>query len=209
VVVIDDPVRLRAGPGQMYDVAGYVRRGDALPLVARTADGEWIQVSIDGRLAWILALLAQAQTGADQVPVASQIPPTPTATATPSPTPTPTPTPLPAPVLVDPPSGASFGDKVRFTFTWFRGLQHDERVSIYVRSADGVNQSDWWVSEADILAAGGAIRAQADGFVYEINSGLGSLPPGKAFWRVAIFRDTPSDKRQMSPWSQERQIHKR
>lgn len=193
----------------MYDALGYAHQGDALPLVGRTANGEWVQVSDDGRLAWVLAALAEVRAGADQVPVAADIPPTPTATLTLTPTATPTATPVPAPVLIDPPSGASFGDKVRFTFTWFRRLRPGERVSIYVRSANGVDEFDWWVSEADLLNSGGAIRAQGKEFVYEVNSGLGPLPPGEAFWRVSIFEDTPSAKRQVSPSSQERQIFKK
>ena len=111
-----------------------------------------------------------------------------------------------APVLIEPPPGAGFKDKVRFKFTWFRRLRADERVSIYVRSADGSASFDWWVSEADLLAGGGAIYAQDDGFVYEVNSGIGPLPPGEAAWRVAIYLDTPSAKRQISPWSPERRI---
>jgi uncharacterized protein YraI len=204
--VIGDPVRLRAGPGQSYDVVGHARRGDALTVIERSSNGEWLHVGAGGRAVWILASLVEIQAGAGSIPIARDIPPTPTATLTTPPTATPTATLLPAPVLIDPPAGASFGDRVRFKFSWFRRLRHDERVSIYLRSANGLDQFDWWVSEADILAGGGAIHAQGDGYVYEVNSGLGSLPPGKAFWRIAVFVDTPAEKRQVSPGSAERPI---
>jgi hypothetical protein len=204
-----DSVRLRVGPGFAYDTVGYARRGDTLPLIGRTANGEWWQVSDGGRSAWVLASLAEAVAGGDRVPVISDIPPTPTATWTPRPSPTPSPTPLPAPVLIEPPSGARYEDKVRFKFSWFRRLRAEERVSIYVQLVDGSDSFDWWVSEADILAGGGAIYAQGDGFVYEVNSGIGPLTRGEAFWRVAIYFDAPTDKRPVSPPSEERQIYKK
>jgi hypothetical protein len=139
---------------------------------------------------------------ADQVPVVKDIPPT----RTPRPTKTPKATRVPQPVLVEPASGARFSGKVRFKFSWYRRLQQDERVSIYVWMADGSGYFDWWASETDIRNSGGAIHEQADGVVYEVNSGFGSLPAGKAYWKVAVFLDTPDEKRQVSPWSRQRRI---
>lgn len=71
---------------------------------------------------------------------------------------------------------------------------------------DGSDYFDWWVSETDILNGGGAIHEQDDHVVYEVNSGFGSLPPGIAYWKVAVFLDTPEEKRQVSPWSGKRRI---
>jgi hypothetical protein len=183
-----------------------VRQGDALPVVGRKKNGKWLQVNADGQLAWILAELLEATDAANQVPVVRDFPPTPTAGPTRPPKATRTSTRVPQPVLIEPASGAKFSDKVRFKFSWFRRLQQDERASIYVWTADGSDRFDWWVSEADILNGGGAIHEQVDSVVYEVNSGFGALPPGKAFWQVAVYLDTPAEKRQVSPWSRKRRI---
>jgi hypothetical protein len=111
--------------------------------------------------------------------------------------------------LIEPAGGAKFSDKVRFKFSWFRRLQQDERISIYMWTADGSDYFDWWVSEADILNGGGAIHEQADRVVYEVNSGFGPLPAGKTYWKVAVFLDSPSEKSQVSPWSRRRRITKK
>jgi uncharacterized protein YgiM (DUF1202 family) len=205
--VIGDVVQLRAGPSKKYDVVGSVRQGDALPVVGRRGNGKWLQVSNNGQLAWVLAELLEVTDAADQVPVVRDIPPTPT------PRPTKTPkvkrTRIPRPVLIEPAGGARFSDKVRFKFSWFRRLQQDERVSIYMWTADGADYFDWWVSETDILNGGGSIHEQEDRVVYEVNSGFGPLPPGKAFWKVGVFLDTPDEKSQVSPWSRRRRITQR
>jgi hypothetical protein len=108
--------------------------------------------------------------------------------------------------LVEPRNGARFSDRVRYKFTWIRRLEPDERVSIYVRTADRSDFFEWRASEADILGGGGAIHEQEDRVLYEVNSGFGSLPRGRVSWRVAIFYDTPDETRQVSPWSRERRI---
>ena len=204
-IVIGDGVQLLAGPRKTYDVLGTARQGDALPVVGRTRNSRWLQVSKDGQVAWILAELLEATGAVDQAPVVTDILPLPTPRPTRIPRPTRTPS-VPQPVLIEPAGGARFSDKVRFKFSWFRRLQQDERVALSVRTGDRSGQFDWWVSEADILNGGGAIHEEADRVVYEVNSGFGSLPPGRAFWRVAVFLDTPDEKRQVSPWSRERRI---
>jgi hypothetical protein len=172
-----------------------------------------LQVRHAGETAWVLASLGEPQAGADQVPVVRDIPPAPTimptVASTPTLTPTLTPTPLPAPVLLEPPAGAVFEDKVRFKFSWYRRLLPNERFSIYVRSVHENAESDWWVSEQDILDGGGAIHAVPGAFVYEVNSGLAGIPSGEAFWRVAVYEDRPEVKQAVCPWSEERPIEKK
>jgi hypothetical protein len=123
--------------------------------------------------------------------------------------PTRTATPLPAPVLLEPPAGAAFENRVRFKFSWYRRLLPYERFSIYVRSVHENAEFDWWASEQDILDGGGAIHAVLGAFAYEVNSGLGNIPPGEAFWRVTVVDDRPGVKRPVCPWSEERRIEKR
>jgi hypothetical protein len=193
----------------VYEVVGYARKGNVLPLVGRTVNNEYWLVSVGGSQAWLLASLAEASAGAEQAPVVRALPPTPTASPTASATPRPTPTSLPVPILVEPPWGAQFEDKVRFKFTWYRRLLPHEKFSIYVQSAHEGAEFDWWVSERDLLDGGGAIYAVPGGFLYEVNSGLGDIPNGEAVWRVAAFDDRPGVKRPVCGWSEGRGIVKR
>ncbi|MBN1815427.1 MAG: AAA-like domain-containing protein [Anaerolineae bacterium] len=198
-VTTGDPVRLRAGPGTIYDTLQIVTSGVEMPVVGRTSPSDWWQVDYEGQLVWVLAELVDVPPGSDAVPVVTDLPPTPTFTPTPVP---------PAPVLVEPESGARFEDKVRFKFTWVRRLHDDENFSIYVRSADGSQSYVWWVGEADILSGGGAIYTLTDGVLYEVESGIGMLPSGEAFWRVAAL-PFPTPENPTVNWSEERQIYKK
>jgi hypothetical protein len=71
--------------------------GSSLPLVARTANGAWLQVNAGGRLVWVTSELVQVNRTLDQIPIAAEIPPPPTATMTPTATATATPTLTPTP----------------------------------------------------------------------------------------------------------------
>jgi hypothetical protein len=198
-------VHLRAGPQRKFDVLGQVRQGDVLVVVGRTRNGKWLQVSSDGQLAWVLAELVETTATADQIAIVKDMPPTPTPRPTRTPKPTRAPR-VPRPILLEPDNRAKFKDRVRFKFSWYRELEPNERVSLYLW-ASGVGQvSDWWASEADILNGGGAIHVEPDRVVYEINSGVGRFSARVVYWKVAIFYDTPEEKRQVSPWSRHRVI---
>jgi uncharacterized protein YgiM (DUF1202 family) len=208
-VVSGDEVALRAGPMQKYDVVATAAQGDALPVVGRSGDGRWLQVRYDGELVWVLATALEAVDAVEELPVVRRPnwPPTPTPRPTRTPRTTRAPR-IPRPVLLEPRGGARFGrqSQVRFKFSWYRRLEPDERVALYVRTADRTQVFDWWASEADILGGGGAIHEEEDRVVYEINSGVGALPGRSVYWRVAIFLDTPEEQTQVSPWSRERRI---
>lgn len=150
------------------------------------------------------------------IPTATAPPPqtaTPTPTAprasafVPSATPRPTTTALPAPKLVEPESGACFADKVRLKFTWYRRLEEGESISIYVRSARLPAEFYWQVNEADAVYGGGAVHPVQGGYRFEVNSSLGLVPEGEAYWSVAIVGDATSPEGQVSPRSEERQIY--
>lgn len=68
---------LRAGPGTTFAVVGGVKAGQVLDVMARTASGDWLQLS-DG--SWIAAFLV---SDAPEVAVVSVRPAVPTAVATP------------------------------------------------------------------------------------------------------------------------------
>jgi hypothetical protein len=119
--------------------------------------------------------------------------------------------PVPAPVLKEPRAGAEMpsGRVVRFKFVWSRELGPNERVMLYIRSVEHAGEFAWGASREDILNGGGSISSVNEGVLYEINSGFGSVPNGRAVWRVAIILDTLTEKRQISPWSEERPIVKK
>jgi hypothetical protein len=190
---------LRDGPGEIYDRAGWATKGDAFALLARTEDSTWWQIAHRSGTVWVIDAMVDVHRQGRSIPVARDIPPTPTFT----------PTPLPAPLLVEPLDGDSFPYRatIRFKFTWYRMLEPRERVSVYLQAANGSDTFDWRASAEDILGGGGAIARVGDNeYLFEINSGMGNLPPGETTWKVAIFMDTAPGWQQISPWSQERRI---
>jgi hypothetical protein len=179
--------------------------------VGRTGNQRWLQVRYEEQLAWVDAKLLDVSADLAQVPVVKRddFPATPTPKPTRTPRPTHVPR-IPRPILVEPRGGARFGDTVvRYKFTWIRRLEPDERISLHIRTEDGLQVFDWWVSEEDILNGGGAIHEEEGRIRYEVNSGFGRLPRGRLYWKVGVFLDAPDDKRQISPWSMERRILKR
>jgi hypothetical protein len=89
-VVNVEALNLRAGPGTAYDKEGLLRQGDELDVVARTAAGDWLTViAPDGSEGWVSAVYVDLNISADNIPVATKVPPTPTPSG-------PTPTPLSA-----------------------------------------------------------------------------------------------------------------
>lgn len=145
--------------------------------------------------------------------------PTPTATGTHAPIPTPTrpvPTPtstpirrlLSAPVLVEPESGAVIPpNEVRLKWTWYRRLEGQEKFAIRWEVVTGPPVGDWWVDENGILGGWGAIDPAGNGYKFEANFGIGSYPPGEAYWSVAIFDEASG--MQISQWSERRPIFKK
>lgn len=97
---------LRAGPGVIYPRTGSLSGGTVIEVVARSADGLWLELE-DGN--WIFSLLVEdiplslplatgIPTPPPPLPTATPLPPTPTVVVS---TPTPTPTPTPVPVEGD------------------------------------------------------------------------------------------------------------
>ena len=86
----------------------------------------------------------------------------------------------------------------------------NERFSISVQSAVDPNASSlWWANEDDLLAGGGAIHAVEDGYRFEINHGLRSIPVGEATWQVFVVLDEPDDQPSVSERSESRSICRR
>lgn len=132
---------------------------------------------------------------------------TPTSAAAPTPTSppasTPTPSLLPGPLLLEPEIGASFLTETRLKWGWLRRLESHEKFAVRWEPASGQETEDWWVNEDGILGGGGAIiLVEGRGYVFEVNFGLDSYPGGEAYWSVAIFGETESNKWQISDWSE-------
>jgi hypothetical protein len=87
-------------------------------------------------------------------------------------------------------------------------LNKYEKVSIYVQSRQSPAFSNWWANETDILLGGGSIHELPNGYQFEVNYGLDSIPAGTATWQVAIVEEKEGVKRLVSPWSQERAIYR-
>ncbi len=84
-----------------------------------------------------------------------------------------------------------------------------ERFSIYLESVDDPAMSEWRPNVQDIIAGGGNVYQIADGYRFEVNGGIEMLPPGKAFWRVAVLSDDPGRMTQITLWSEERLIFRK
>ena len=77
ILVTGNTVNLRSGPSERYDKAGSASKGDTLPLLGRTEDSTWWQVSYQKESVWVFGLWVAANRDPQQVPVV-QAPPTPT-----------------------------------------------------------------------------------------------------------------------------------
>jgi len=88
-------------------------------------------------------------------------------------------------------------------------LADQEKFAVRWEPVSGQGAGEWWVSEGGIIAGGGAIHPLEDGHRFEANVGLDPYPVGEAFWSVAVFGETTSEKWQISQWSERRQIFKK
>lgn len=94
--VVNSNANVRSGPGTAFPIVGSQEQGDTLTPVARTADGEWLQI---GSTEWIWTGLVDGNIAAIQV--THNIPISPTVTPTPLPTSTIANTPVPRPTVSD------------------------------------------------------------------------------------------------------------
>ena len=98
VVITAPTVNLRAGPGTNYPRIGQATQGQVYDIVAKNPKGNWFQITVNGKLAWIIndARWTKPQGDVTTVAVAENIP-TPPPPPKPKPTKPPAPTPTPAP----------------------------------------------------------------------------------------------------------------
>ena len=131
LVVIQQQLNVRSGPGTSFNALGILNPQDVVTLTGKDSNGAWLQIEYaagpEGR-GWINAAFAQTQgTDVGSLPIVSdagQVIGTGTPTATPLP---PTPTVVPAPLDND--SALSPAMRVVFTATGTRALQFTGDVS--------------------------------------------------------------------------------
>ncbi|MCS7221409.1 MAG: SH3 domain-containing protein [Anaerolineae bacterium] len=91
VVVNEDVVNLRAGPGTNYPAVGKAQAGQRFAVTGKNPQGDWWQICCVGdQLVWVSGQVVRAEGAIDTVNVPERIPP-------PPPTPRPRPTQPPAP----------------------------------------------------------------------------------------------------------------
>ena len=82
LTIATNSVNLRSGPGTTYAPQGQLTQGQTAPVVGKSADGAWWQISVDGKKVWVFGELVQANAAAASVAVV-QAPPAPTGLPTP------------------------------------------------------------------------------------------------------------------------------
>ena len=69
-VIVRNPVNLRDGPGEGFDVVGQVISGQRYPVLARNASGTWWQIEVDGLAGWVFSDLVTIEGDLDGPAVA-------------------------------------------------------------------------------------------------------------------------------------------
>lgn len=73
-----DGINVRSGPGTVYPVVGQAKKGETLPLISRTEDGAWLEITLaGGKSGWVSAKLVAINVPVESLPIAKSIPPTP------------------------------------------------------------------------------------------------------------------------------------
>ena len=60
-VIVRNPVNLRGGPGEGFDVVGQLISGQRYPVLARDAAGDWWQIEVDGLAGWVFGNLVSIE----------------------------------------------------------------------------------------------------------------------------------------------------
>ncbi len=81
LVITESFANVRSGPGLNYEILGQVKQGDSLPVIGKSADGQWWQITVNAAPVWVYAQLAQANAAAAAAPIVTPAP-APTAAAT-------------------------------------------------------------------------------------------------------------------------------
>ena len=98
IAIVTISMNIRSGPDTSYDIVGTAKAGQQFAIIGKNAAGDWWQISIKGKPAWIYAPMVESE-GTAGVTVVDAPP-----TSTPSPTSTRPPTATPRPTATQPPT---------------------------------------------------------------------------------------------------------
>jgi uncharacterized protein YraI len=128
---------LRSGPGTDFERVSLLEANQSLPIVGRSADGEWWQVQTADGLAWAAASVTTAEN-ADSVPVVDPTSQTESATVVPA-----------EPRVIASQGRVNLRSGPGTEFERMGALEANQSLVIVGRSADG----EWWqVAQLDGLA---------------------------------------------------------
>ncbi len=100
-VVANSQINVRGGPGTNYAIVGAAAQGERFPVIGKSPDGGWWQITINGQTGWVFGQLVNAENTA-AVAIAQNIPTAPPPPPTPIPQPTAVPQPTAAPQAAQP-----------------------------------------------------------------------------------------------------------
>lgn len=69
-VIASNAANLRAGPGTDYGIVGTARRGEEIPIYAKSEDGLWLQIAWPGQT-WIAVELVESSVNISSIPIAT------------------------------------------------------------------------------------------------------------------------------------------
>jgi len=180
VVVKNDNINIRSGPGTGYNVVEQARKGTVFNIVARTPAGDWYRLEGD-RERWVSATLVDVS---GEVPVAAKLPPTPVVTHVSS-----------MPILLLPVDGFTLWPYDSADFQW-------KYTGPPLTANQGFELRIWKEGNADHPGAAPPVPYVADpNHVYSIYIGSIRAAPGikdisetawiNVYWTVAVVQLDP------------------
>jgi uncharacterized protein YraI len=184
-VVTANILNLRSGPGTAHPVIGKLQQGAILNVIARTSDGEWLQVTASGggTSGWVAGAFVALDTDLQSIPIAAVIPTPPGLALVPTSITVTSPTPQPAtysePKLRWPPHqhGTDQPDEVVLRWEWPQPnqcgpLAPDEYFDVRVWTDGQPHSGIAWTKACE----------------YSLKGFLTSKPAQTFQWVVAVIR---------------------
>ncbi len=211
IVVTQDLVNIRQGPGTTYGLVGSVSNGTELEILGKNEQGDWWQICcVNGEPGWIFGQLGSA-SNTESVAVAENIPPAPAPVAqAPAPAPQPQPEPpkeeAPAPqpqgdpeaggcggddgckfkIRGGPSFGGNGGQELKLQFAFVHSGRGNEAQGSYfvVLKKDGARLP---VPDSVRSWTGDKTSGQLGEYNYEFSMGSSSLPGGNVAGNYTIW----------------------
>ena len=138
LVLTEDRVHVRQGPGTNYDIIGTASAGQRYTITGRNPDTTWWQIDFEGQAGWVFGELVDSE-GDETVTVVDDIPPPP-------------PGRYPAPDLLSPDDGAVFetGEDNPPTLKWTAvgALGPDEYYVVTIPHTMGIDEQ--WTKDTSL-----------------------------------------------------------